>query len=355
MSSASDKTENERVASVRRQIRKNEQHAKKMLGLWKRAVSGHAHFFGIKPARKKSVRGRATRGAGTGKTEAVILKIHGGRKAGDRYAERSLGARLIDSNMLGSTAIEREREWEIDVSRHPNVKSDMFVHVSLSRGSGGDLSDRDWKKLTRTFLAEIGCDGQYTSTKHEDTKCPHIHIILSRSLRSAKLLNLWQNRWAWRAALRRAEISMGLTATERPAEAERERVSTSDAQVNATRRAQRLGGRADPFIDPKILAQALAQSTTREQFSDHLKAVGIELATVNKNGRTTGLLYNKPGCQALSGSLISRQFTLPAVQKRLESNRIALQERLIQRQRRAEQQRALEQAQNHRYFERGGG
>lgn len=107
MTVAQDKAERQRQAEVRRQDGANECFSKRMLLIYKRVLSkirGNStkvrHVFGTRPARKKSIRGRAaraTRGAGSGKTEALILKINPGGRAGDAYAERAPRAEFIDS------------------------------------------------------------------------------------------------------------------------------------------------------------------------------------------------------------------------------------------------------------------
>lgn len=367
MTVAQGKAERQRVSDVRRQDRENERFRKTMLLIFKQALSkirGKStkvpHVFGTRTARKKSIRGRAeraTRGAGGGKTEALILKINSGGRAGDGYAERAPRAEFIDSNMLCTTARERKVEWEIDCARHPRVNpSNLFIHVSLSRPEGQDLSPEEWKKTVRKFLKNIGAEGaQYVATRHSNTGNDHIHIIFSRSLPSGKLLSMSNNRWVWRAALRKTEIDLGLTVTERPVDAERAPTPTSDRMVNAQRRAARLK-KQDCFIDPKEIGQVLSRSTTPAQFASGLQAAGINVKQAEKNGNVTGILFQREGVEAwLSGSSISREFSLPRLQARIESNRISLQKQeqeVINQQRRRNDQQRTARTQQRSNFER---
>ncbi len=69
---------------------------------------------------------RATRGQGSwkksGRQVGLLIKIHAGGVAGDRYAEKSKDAEFVASNMLGRTATERVEEWSLNEARHPRVQ-----------------------------------------------------------------------------------------------------------------------------------------------------------------------------------------------------------------------------------------
>jgi hypothetical protein len=347
MTTDQDRTERERVRDMRRQARADDRQARKMLRLFQKSISrGLGHT--TRPSPKKLVRGRAaraTRGAGTGKTEAIILKIHDGGRAGDAYSRRAEGAELIDTSMF-SNPRDNTLEWDLDCKRHPTVDPrNLFVHVSLSRPEGNDLSQDTWKLLVNSFLNNIGASGvQFTAWKHNNSRHPHAQIIFSRSLPSVRLLSMFQNRWTWRTALRQTECELGLTAIERPVD--EPRAQTSDAAVNAQRRAARRGT-PSVFVDPKVVEQVLSQATTAEQFATELKALGIEVRHVQKDSKATGILFRRLGAEEwLAGSSIRREFGLPRIQARIQSNQLALQRveqgQLIKRQREAEERRQRE-------------
>lgn len=111
--------------------------------------------------------------------------------------------------------------------------------------------------------------------------------------------------------------------------------------VNAQRRATRTGS-IDPFIDPDVIHEALSCSSTPDQFSAELAHRGIEVqpSKNKKMGDVTGILFRRKGAEEfLAGSSISRDFSLPKIQERIEFNRLNLvkkqeQARLVQPQRR---------------------
>lgn len=342
-------------ANQRLQQQAARQFQKKMTALAKKAARGGKSGGGYSRTLntyKRTPVARATRGQGswtsTNRTPPLVLKIHAGGQAGDRYAERQEGSTLIDSNMLGQTAFERQAEFHLDTLKHPRVDpKNLFQHVSLSRPAGQDLTEQQWVKVVRQFLKQIGADGvQYVITRHSNTSNDHCHLIFSRSLPSGKLLSLSNQRWTWRAALRQVEADLGITAIERPRPTD---TPASDRMVNAQRRAARLGA-SDPFISRAAIADALAQSTSHEQFARRLEAVGIEVQHSEKNGKVTGLIFRKTGAsEFLAGSSIDRnKFTLQRVQAQTEMNRLALlkqeQQMHDQSQRQAEQKREREQA-----------
>lgn len=347
-------------AAQSRQQSLDRRFQKKMTALAKKAARGGKSGGGYSRTLntyKRTPVARATRGQGswtsTNRTPPLVLKIHAGGQAGDRYAERQEGSTLIDSNMLGQTAFERQAEFHLDTLKHPRVDpKNLFQHVSLSRPAGQDLTEQQWVKVVRQFLKQIGADGvQYVITRHSNTSNDHCHLIFSRSLPSGKLLSLSNQRWTWRAALRQVEADLGITAIERPRPTD---TPASDRMVNSQRRAARLGT-ADPFINPKVIAAALAQSSSHEQFAGRLKAVGIEVQHSEKNGKVTGLVFRKSGAQEwLAGSSIDRMsLSLQRVQARLELNRLALlkqeQEMYTHSQRQSQSQQTVEPEQR---FER---
>lgn len=269
---------------------------------------------------------RATKNAGSwrarGQSPATILKVHRGGRAGDRYAEESFGAQTLTSNMLSRNAKERAAEWDLDQARHPRVKN-LFQHISISRPEGHELTMTQWRALLGDFLFEIGAEGaNYTSVVHNNTKNQHIHIIFSRSLPTGKLLSDSQNYYRWRAALRLAEKKNGLETISLDREALLTSTRTlSDSQVNASRRAGRLGT-SPTFIDPNQIERAIRVSKDIESFVSELAKEKIETEiSRNKDGTARGILFRQKGVSDyLAGTSISREFSLGKILNRIEEN-----------------------------------
>ena len=297
---------------------------------------------------------RATRGQGSwqrsGRQVGLLIKIHSGGAAGDAYAEKSVEAEFVTSNMFGRTAQERAKEWSLDAARHPRVNpKNLVVHVSLSRPSGGELLSAQWAKACQIFLQKIGAqDVNYVATRHQNTANDHIHLVFSRSKNDGKLVSMSNNRWAWRQACREVERELGIQVADQPVERQNAPTPTSDLMVNAQRRAARMGA-SDPFINPYLISDALAKSASQEQFSAALKAVQIELKQAEKNAKVTGILLRKSGSEEwLAGSSISREFSLPKILAQFELRQQELRKREqeinIQRQRQAAEQQRQQQA-----------
>lgn len=359
MSFDGEKRERQRAAGALKQTRENERHQKQMLALHKKAMKSGSG----RPAPKRSTRGRAaraTRGAGSwsraGRVPALLGKIHGGE--GDTYMFRQPQSWLIGSNMLGQTPAERAAEFAIDCTRHPRVRKNMLVHVSISRPTGETLTPEIWHEVIKDWMRNIGAEGcNYISGGHSNTPNQHAHVYFSRARRDGTLVSLSNNFWSWREALRQTERNLNITTTQVPQHID---TSTSDRMENARRRAARLG-KTDDYIDPNAIRNVLHCVVTYDQFSSGCKALGIDVKKRSeKNGNVTGILYRRVGSEAyLSGGSVSRDLTLPKVMDRIESNRLMAlkkqeQEHHFRSQRHAEQQRALEQAQKQNNFERGG-
>lgn len=308
------------ASARRRQASADARFSKKMEALRKNGRGGGGKVRGA--------RGGATRGAGTWKsksknvTPALLMKVHSGGLAGDKYSEKN--GKLLDSNMLGQTAQERVAEWALDAARSPRVDpKNLFKHITLSRSEGKPLSPEQWRQAAKLFLAEIGGECcQFVLQRHGNTKNDHVHLVFSRVKPDGKLVSDSNSFWRWREAVRKVETGLGLAPqAPRPTE----KPSTSDRQVSATRRAARRGT-PEGWIDPGLVKAALARSSTPSEFSQRCREAGFEMKKAQNNDATTttGLLYRKSGSEEwLSGSSIDRSLTLPAVLKRLESNRLA--------------------------------
>lgn len=303
--------------------------------------------------------GRSTRGQGSyskaGKTVSFLYKKHKGSKNGDRYAESSKNAKFICSSMLGRNAAERDAEWLLDCALHPRVAPDRLInHSTISRPPGRPLTTEEWAKYIEVFIEEIGAKGtNYVAIQHQDTNNDHAHLIYSRALPSGKLLSDSNDFWKCRAAALEAGRKLGLLVEDYHVDAERAPTPTSDRMVSAQRRAARRGT-PDGFIDPQVIHRVLTQASTPKAFAAGLTAAGINIkqADKNKNGKVTGILFQKTGADEwLAGSSIDRSFSLPKIQAQIELNRLALlkkeQELLMQRQQQSQSHQTAEREQRY--------
>ncbi len=348
-----DKAQRDRDAGARQMAAAERAHFKKMMALWKKSIKaiGQVRRIPMSGVALRKPKVGATRGAGSwknaGRIPPLLLKIHGGGRAGDSYAQKQKGSELITSNMLGLTPKERDVEFRLDALRHPNSNAkNLFCHVSLSRPNNEGLSNQQWQKVVDSFLKEIGADGSnFVAYRHTNTENDHIHIIFSRAKSDGRLVSMSQNRWAWRAAIRRVEERLGITTSQCTTQTD---VPTSDRVVSAQRRAHRLGTNVG-FINPKAIEKALAKANTMEDFVNAMKLSGVNVKQSVKNGKATGILFQKNGEKEwFAGSSISREFSLPRVLVRIESHRQASQTLMEQHaiEQRVRQQKAVENRRN---------
>lgn len=268
---------------------------------------------------------RASRNAGswtaTGKQVGLLVKIHQGGRAGDGYSERQTGAELLETNMLGRTAAERAEEFHLDECRHPRSRPDkLFVHLSLSRPAGRDLTPAQWRAVAKSFLREIGAEGcSFVLIRHSNTGNDHVHLVFSRATPTGGLVNTGQNFYRWRAAARVVEEELGLKIPESPAT--QRPAAPTDAATSAQRRAIRRGT-TDPWIDPGEIEKVLVDTQDPDQFARALSRRGIELQiTRRSDGSASGVLLRRKGADEwLAGGSIRRDLTLPSIQRRLLLN-----------------------------------
>lgn len=282
-----------------------------------KAMGGRRKKFGV------AIRSRATIGQGSftksGQSVSVLMKIHFGGLKAVQYSATQEGAQQIDTNMLSHNPQKQLEEFQLDTLKHPQVNpKNLFVHVSFSRPENHDLTVKQWQKFVQKFLKKIGVDGAYVVTRHTSTVHDHIHLIFSRSQMKGGLVSLSNNRWVWRAVTREVESDLGILVAE--SEIQTEGCSTSDAQVSASRRAVRLGG-VNPRINPDIVRDAIGTASDFEEFVENLNKRGIEVKATEANGKTTGVVFKKiEASEWLSGSSISREFSLQKIQAQIKSN-----------------------------------
>ena len=82
-------------------------------------------------------------------------------------------AEIIDSNMLGDSALSLSREFNISADQRPNLKKTVY-HASLSIHPEEKLTNNQFRKIGKEFLQKMGFDNnQYLMVRHYDSKHPH--------------------------------------------------------------------------------------------------------------------------------------------------------------------------------------
>lgn len=265
---------------------------------------------------------KVSRGAGSwskaGRTVNLLVRKHKGAALGDKYAE-SKGV-LISTSMLSLDSKQREKEWDLELRKHPAVKPErLIVHVSLSRPKGAELDSKQWAEVVRTFLFEAGAEGvAHVAYRHSDTPFDHTHLIYSRSLPTGRLLADSNDFYTMRDAAQRTAQRLGIEVEGSPTTTQ----APTDAAVRALRRAQRRNTQQDVWVRPELVQDALRLARNTEEFAAVLQSKGIDFklsqSTTNK---TTGALYRVHGSESwVAGSSLNRELTLPKLQAQFELN-----------------------------------
>jgi Relaxase/Mobilisation nuclease domain len=292
----------------------------------KTAAEGRRAAGALKNASRRSRATGASRNAGTwnkvGRVVSLLYKKHRGGVAGDAYSNKSKDAQHVGTNALGQSAHQRLAEFCLECQRHPTVDpKNLVVHVSLSRPAGHDLTLAQWHEVAKHFLKNLGAEGcLYTVTRHPGTH-DHVHVVYSRARPDGTLVSDSQDFYKGRAAARDAIRELGL---EVPDTTPKQNAAPTDRAVNASRRAQRRGTKP-AVVSPEVVLQALKKSSSLDDLAGHLHVSGVQFKLANStSGKTTGALFRADGAEEwLAGSSISRQFSLPAIQRQIELNRAA--------------------------------
>ena len=263
---------------------------------------------------------RASRNAGrSNKVWSLLSKAHRGGELADAYAAKK--GEIVSTNMLlSSSPKERAAEWDLECKKHPRVRKDRVVmHLTLSRPNGADLTSQKWGTVVQCFLREAGLEGAaHVAYLHTDTKCQHVHIVVSRSLPTGQLWSDSQDFYKFRDASERTVQVLNIEVEGTPSTSQ----APTDRAVSAQRRANRRGT-PSAWVDPQVVERALSRAKRLEELPALLLAEGVEfqLAQSPSGQITTGVLMRAKGSQEwLAGSSISRQLSLPAIQRQIELN-----------------------------------
>lgn len=291
--------------TARKLRNKNAADSKRQAASLKRATSK------IKKAQRPS------RGAGrSNKVWSLLSKAHRGGELADAYAAKK--GEIVCTSMLSSNPKDRVAEWDLECKKHPRVRRDRVVmHLTLSRPTTSDLSKKQWGLVIPRFLSEAGLEGAaHVTYLHTDTKNQHCHIIVSRSLPSGKLWSDSQNFYKFRDAAERTTRALCIEVEGTPSTSQ----APTDAAVSAQRRAQRRGT-PNAWVQPEVVQHAVSQARTLAELPALLQAHGIEFKLSTSGQVTTGVAMRAKGSQEwLAGSSISRQLSLPAIQRQIELN-----------------------------------
>ncbi len=106
-------------------------------------------------------------------------------------------AKIIDSNMLGDSALSLSREFNISTDQRPNLKKIVY-HASLSIHPEEKLTNNQFRKIGKEFLQKMGFgNNQFLMVRHYDAEHPHIHIISSRVKLNGEVVS---DKWDYRRA-----------------------------------------------------------------------------------------------------------------------------------------------------------
>jgi hypothetical protein len=261
---------------------------------------------------------RASRNAGrSNKVWSLLSKAHRGGELADAYAAKK--GEIISTNMLlSSSPKERAAEWDLECKKHPRVRKDRVVmHLTLSRPNGADLTSQKWGTVVQCFLREAGLEGAaHVAYLHTDTKCQHVHIVVSRSLPTGQLWSDSQDFYKFRDASERTVQVLNIEVEGTPSTSQ----APTDAAVSAMRRSHRRGT-PSAWVQPEVVQHAVSQARTLAELPALLQAHGIEFKLSTSGQVTTGVAMRAKGSQEwLAGSSISRQLSLPAIQRQIELN-----------------------------------
>lgn len=244
----------------------------------------------------------------------MIAKMNKGRgfRGALDYVMSKDGAERIGGNMSGQTP--RELAAEFGTVRHlrPGLNRAVF-HASLSAAPGEQLSDEQWREISREYLQKMGfTDNQFVVVRHRDSLHDHVHIIANRITFSGDVVSDSHDFRRQESALREIEFAHGLQRVQSSEQSLRRAPTRGEIEY-----AVRTG---EPST--KIQLQQLCDAAAKDchdftTYVSRLEAAGVEvIPTVQKEGtKLSGLLYRLDGV-TMKGSDLGKGYTAAGIQKR---------------------------------------
>lgn len=237
-----------------------------------------------------------------------------------RAGSAPLGDHTVRGEYIGGTLIGTPREMSRQAAPFRAARASCaapVMHYSLSLEAGdGRKSKEDWAAMVQIFLDKMGFDhkrGAWASWIHRDTDHDHVHIVFLRSMGDG---SLWNREFSARRAIEataQIEREFGLRTHDRTPKREKraltrkekefeQRLKTKGMKLNKSELIQQIDS-----ITERLQAEH-PEGYSLSQFSEALKAQGIDVEAYAPKGRLSGLKYARDGMW-ISGSTLGSAYS----------------------------------------------
>lgn len=211
---------------------------------------------------------------------------------------------IIDKNVLGSTAHELtssfERVAELNTRAEKKVK-----HFSLSFApeDRAKLNPGTMAQISQEFLKKMGYhNNQYVVIQHNDTKHPHLHIVVNRiDPDTCRAVNDSNEKFKGSRIARELEQAHGLTvATERAQTVK----APSKEERELKKRVAGTPEKTEKETIKSIMVKALTEGRDMKEAIQKMKASGLGVTfSGDKNGNVTGWKIEHNGREYKASSI----------------------------------------------------
>lgn len=218
-------------------------------------------------------------------------------------------------NHVNIDELASELDQQITKYRGLGSGKKLIQHYVVSLAPGETLSDKEWRKVVKMFMDEMGYanDTLYTSCVHTEKDHEHAHIVACRVRHNGKLVSDKNDYEKAVAASRKIEKQFGLKITPNP---------DQTMGVEPTRKSVELDRKGIKSLgdDPAVIirkrintvfdAKDSMTQMTMSEFADKLKEQGIQIKVkLNKENQPIGINYSLDSKLWISGSKIKKTRT----------------------------------------------
>ena len=208
---------------------------------------------------------------------------------------------LLDTNMLGETPKEWEKEFKMVTDLNKNYKNPVS-HFWLSAAKGETISDEAFTKIGKGLLKELVYeDRQYIIFRHTDTDKEHIHLVVNKlNLKSKSIKESWQLKRMIRFC-RFIEKKYDLVQVQEKENSHR--ITKSEIELEKRTGFKSNKSQIKQIIDDALISKSRKINTS--EFIEYLNNKGIDIkfyAPKNYN-RISGVAFKHKGYLIKSSSL----------------------------------------------------
>jgi len=227
-------------------------------------------------------------------------------------------ADVLSTNFTSMNPTTIRRELAMMKAMNPKLKRNTY-HTSLNFAVGEKIDNQKMLQIAEEYLTKMGFDDNlHIIFRHHDSNHPHCHILALRNRFDGTVVSDSRNYQRSEQAIRELENKYNLVKVQSSNQAKRKAPNKDEIEMIL-----RSGKPSKKLMLQEKVGEALRQSTTMQQFIDHLEQNHVNvLFNQASTGKVSGITYLILGFK-IRGQALGNQYKFGSITKQInyEQNR----------------------------------